>query len=378
MDDTTVSLSPFIFNAVQNNYIQNFSLAFSQISHFAIQFFYILATLEICLFGIIWALKQQEMFGLFIFKIIKLAFIFFLISHYTDLLDALVNGLAQIGLGGGNEKVAKLVFTPDLIWHYGFDSSISLLSLAVQYGTANLGMSLIYLILGFGTLLMLALIACQIVLLVVGFYLLSLMALLFLPFGSFVLTEKLFSTSLHGVFKAAVRIFGLIVILGVGIGIWAAQAPGAFAQSTTLDKPLGLFMATLVITLLCWKVPGLLAAAVGEFGGELFGKTSGESTTQSASVAVSAPPAAVTQVAAASNLSASTSTTQSGMPGSTSSTSSGSNVNVNAGGSGAGISKLSQNMSELTRAAKVQKEGISRDTLHKLKASFKEILKEKN
>lgn len=376
MDDNAISLSPFIFNAIQNSYIQNFSEAFTLISHYAVQFFYILATLEICLFGIIWALKQQEMFGLLIFKIFKLAFIFFLISNYSYLLNTLVNGLAQIGLSGGNDKVATLIFSPDLLWKFGFDSSISLLTLGVQT-SANFGMSMIYLVLGFGILLMFALIACQIILLVVGFYLLSLMALLFLPFGTFTLTEKLFTHSIHGVFKAAVKIFGLIIILGIGIGIWMGQNAGAFGQNTTLDQPLGLFMSTLVITLLCWKVPSLLAASVGELGGELFNKTSGE-TSHSTSVAVSTPPVSLTNIAAATNISAAGSTTSSLLGGgvsTVSSTAAGTSVNVSTASTG--ISNLNQNVSELTKAIKIQKEGISRDTLNKLKATFSEVLGDK-
>lgn len=374
MDTTTVSMSPFVFNAIQNAYIQNFSFAFTQINHYAIQLFYILATLEICFFGLIWALKQQEMFAMFLFKIIKLGFIFFIISNYSFLLNTLVNGLAVIGLGSGNEKMATILFSPDLIWRFGFDSGISLLQLAVQYGTSNIGITAIYLILGFGILMMFALIACQIILLVVGFYLVSLMALLFLPFGTFVFSEKLFSRSIYGVMQAAVRIFALIVILGIGLGIWMGMNPTAFSQTTTLDQPLGLFIATLVITILCWKVPGLLAASVGELGGELFNATSGESV-QSTSVNVSTPPINLSYLAAATSLSATGTGAGASMPGGLSSshtTAAGSSIHV--AGAATGLSGLNQNVSELTKAVKIQKEGISHETLNKLKASFKEVL----
>ncbi len=375
--DTSATLSPFVFNAIQNSYIENFSLAFGQISHYAIQLFYILATLEICLFGLIWALKQQEMFGLLLFKIIKLGFVFFLITHYAAILNVFVNGLAQAGLSGGNTKIATILFSPDQLWRYGFDSSMSLLTLAVQYGTTNLGITAIYLILGFGILLMFALIACQVILLVVGFYLLSLMALLFLPFGSFTLTEKLFTRSIHGVMQSAVKIFGLIAILGIRVGIWITMNPGAFSQNTTLDKPLGLFIATLVITILCWKVPSILAASVGELGGELFSKTSGETVSPSPSFSAPSPIVNLSQVAAASNISAAASMA-SGMSGRTGTqTSTGSAASVNVSASTGGLSSLNQNVSELTKAVRVQKEGISRDTLNKLKASFKEVLSEK-
>lgn len=375
MDTSSSGLTPFIFNTIQNNYIQNFSLAFGEISHYAIQLFYLLATLEICLFGLIWALRQQQMFGLFFFKIIKLGFIFFLISNYATLLNTLVNGLAVIGLGHGNEKMGELLFSPDLLWRYGFDSGISLLQLAVQYGTTNNGITAIYLILGFGVLLMITLIACQMILLVVGFYLLSLMALIFLPFGAFGLTEKFFTRSLHGLIQAAVRIFALIVVLGIGIGIWMSMSPGAFSQSTTLDQPLGLFIATLVITILCWKIPNLLARSVGEPGGELFAKTSGESV-QSTSVTIGSPAVNLSHIAAATSLSATTS-----MPGSSVAAGAGlsptaataASVQVSTG-STPGLANLNQNVSELTKAVRIQKEGISRETLNKLKATFKEAL----
>lgn len=374
MDPTSVSLSPFVFTAIQNTYIQNFSVAFGQISQYAVELFYLLAGLEICLFGLIWALKQQEMIGMLLFKILKLGFIFFLITHYATILNVFVNGLAQVGLSSGNTKIATLLLGPDQLWRYGFDSSISLLTLAVQYGTTNIGITAIYLILGFGILLMFALIACQIILLVVGFYLLSLMSLLFLPFGSFTLTEKLFTRSIHGVMQSAVKIFGLIAILGVGIGIWIGMNTGSFSQSTTLDQPLGLFVATLVITILCWKVPSLLAASVGEPGGELFTKTSGEAIMPSTSVSVGSPAVNLTQVAAATNISAASSMAGGQMSGtsSTSSAAGGSSVNVSTGSGN--LSSLNQDVSELTKAVRVQKEGISRDTLNKLKSTFKEVL----
>lgn len=54
------------------------------------------------------------------------------------------------------------------------------------------------------------------------------------------------------------------------------------------------------------------------------------------------------------------------------------NTNTTTGPGGAGLSNLNQTMSELTKAAKVQKQdGMSRDTLNKLKNSFKEVINQK-
>lgn len=379
MDDSSTSnLTPFVFNTIQNTYISKLSQIFGTINHDAIGLFYILAALEIAFFGVIWALKQQEMVGPFLFKVIKLGVIFFFISNYTTLLNVLLNGFTQVGFSGASNKAIATIFGPDLLWKFGFNSGISLLSLAVQYGTANIAMASIYLMLGFGILILFALIACQIILLVVSFYVLSLLALLLLPFGTFVMTEALFHRSIYGVIKAAAKIFALILIVGIGVGIWTSMDPGAFAQNTTLDQPLGLFFTTLIITILAWRVPALVADAIGEVGSQLLFKSAeGTPMSQSAGAAAAAPTvvsSGVSQVAAASNVSAASALSPAGQAASISSSTSSSPAASATPSAAPNLSGLNRSVSDLTKAVKVQKEGVSRDTLNKLKASFKEVL----
>ena len=98
--DGQTTISPFIFDTIQNTYINHLLQLFAMMSHYAMQLFYVLAALEIAFFGLIWALKQQELMGQFLFKIIKLGFIFYIITNYASLLSILVNGLTQISLHG--------------------------------------------------------------------------------------------------------------------------------------------------------------------------------------------------------------------------------------------------------------------------------------
>ncbi len=377
-DSSTTALTPFVFDTIQNTYVSKLSHIFVTINHDAMALFYILATLEIAFFGIIWALKQQEMVGPFLFKIIKLGVIFFLISNYTTLLNVLLNGFTQLGFSGLSNKAIATLFGPDLLWKYGFNSGISLLSLGVQYGSANFGMAGIDLFMGFGILILFSLIACQIILLVVGFYVVSLLALLLLPFGTFVMTESLFHRSIHGVIKAAVKIFALVLIVGIGVGIWSSMSPAAFTASTTLDQPLGLLFTTLIITILAWKVPAMLADAVGEVGGQLlFNSASGSSISQGSAAAPSTTVVsnAVSQVAAASNISAAGAASAVSQSAGATSTSTSTTPTGAPGATAPGLSGLNRSVSDLTKAVKVQREGgISRDTLNKLKSTFKEAL----
>jgi type IV secretion system protein TrbL len=359
MDDTT-PLTPLIFNAVQNTYITQISELFSRVSHEAASLFYVLAALEIAFFGIIWAIKQEEMVGRFLFKLMKLGFIFFLITHYASLLNILLNGLTNISFSLGQAKITHLMSGPDVLWKYGFDSAISLLSLAVQYGNANIGMTFIYLILGFGILFLFALIACQVILLVLSFYIISLLALLLLPFGTFTLTENFLTQALHTVFKTAVKIFALTLILGIGVGIWASFNPSAFVATTTLDQPLGLLFATLIIAILSWKVPQYVAETVGYFGGSLFGASNATSGSATSSVAAS-PSVNVTtgisQVAAATTLNVATSLNSPSLSVTSSGTGAASSLHGSNYTPVAGVGSLNKNVSELLKAVKIQKEG---------------------
>lgn len=377
MDDTAGQLTPLIFSSIQGTYVDKLTLAFTGIDHVAIKLFYILAALEIAFFGIIWALRQQEMLGTFLLKIVKLGFIFFIISHYRDLLSVLVGGFAQISVGATSAKVAGILFNPDKIWAFGFDSSISLLQLAVQYGSTNFGITMIYLILGFGLLFLFALIAAQVLILVISFYILSLLALLLLPFGTLTFTQNLSYRSLQGVIQAGARMFAFILVLGIGIGILAGLHAGPFSQTTTIDQPLGLFFATFIITLLCFIMPIYAGRVIGSFSESVWGQSGGTNV----SISTAAPTiniSPLTHVAAASNV-----TTQMGMGAQIA-------TNVNAASAAAGLhtsssgttstasSALGQSVSELTKAVKMQRQdGISRETLNKLKSTFKDVINQK-
>ena len=381
MDDSSITLSPIIFSSIQGTYVNQLTQAFGMIDHYAIQLFYLLATIEIAFFGILWALKQQEMLAAFLLKIVKLGFIFFIISHYQYILSALVNGFAGIGIENSSPHIATYIFNPDKLWSFGFDSSISLLQLAVQYGTTNFGITSIYLILGFGILFMFALIASQVIILVLSFYILSLLALLLLPFGSFSMTQNLSYQALRGILQAGARIFALILVLGIGIGIWSSMHIGAFSQTSTLDKPLGLFFSTLLITLLSFFMPMYAGRMIGSFGNSMWLPQGGDAHIQvntSNSMAY-APTPNLVATAAASNLSAGMNTATSvaasmhSMSPASASAATG-NISLN---SGSGINRLNQSMGELTKAVNVQKEaGISRETLNKLKHTFKPALNE--
>jgi type IV secretory pathway TrbL component len=223
---------------------------------------------------------------------------------------------------------------------------------------------------------MFALIAAQVLILVISFYILLLLALLLLPFGTLTFTQNLSYRSLQGVIQAGARIFAFVLVLGIGIGILTGLHATAFSQSTTIDQPLGLFFATFIITMLCFIMPIYAGRVIGSFGESLWA----QSASTSVSVTTTAPTINVsplTHVAAASNVN-----TQMGMGTQAASNihaaGAAAGIHTSTGTSSAGGGALGQSVSELTKAVKMQRqEGISRDTLNKLKNTFKDVMNQK-
>lgn len=381
------SIAPTVLSLIQNGFVEKLSTAYDEFAAYAMILFAIVATIEIALFGLMWAMRRDEMIATFLLKIIKLGVIFLVISAYPYLLSQLINGFTQVAFSTVGAETSGYIFNPTKLWQFGYDSAISMLKLAADYGSLNVSMGMIYIVLGFGVLILFSLIGAQIVLLVVGFYVVSLLALLFIPLGAFSPVKNLFERALQGVIKLGARVFALILIIGVAVSIWSQFSVGEISSSTTLDQPLGLFFSALVVWVLTLKVPAFAADLVGHLGGRLFEASSGGTVTVSS--ASQAPvtahaggaEAAIASVAAASVVAPSGSQT-SGGAGSLAQAAA---IVPSAGSGGQGAASstttqastplMGQSQGAVAGASAVQR-GISNKTLHQLKSTFKQAIKE--
>lgn len=388
MSGATVAQSPMILGVIQNDFISKLGGAFGLVGGYASDIFYFIAVIEIVLFALVWAMKGEEGWTAFVFKIFKLAFIFFVITNYPRLLQALIDGFTHTAFTLAGSKASDTFFNPANIWQYGFDAGMQMTKLAVQYGTLNLGMSNLYMVLGFGTLILFALIGAQIILMVAGFYVVSLLALLVLPFGALFGAKNFFDRAIESVFRMGARIFALIMVLGVAVSVWSQFDLSTISNTTVLTKPLGFFFATLVFAILCWRLPSLAVDAIGKVGGSLFESNGSPNISVSTPAGASVTSSAASQVAAGSQLTAATLTTSGAGAAGSGSVSSAASVqaSVSGGGSAAGAqvsvgggaasgaSPTAQGNNKSTkRGAEV---GISRETLGKLKSTFKQAMRE--
>lgn len=303
-----MNIDPGAITLVQTNFLQNLSSIFTAVSNYALNLLYIFAVLELVMFGLIWALQQGAGWERLFFKVLKIGLIFFIIQNYSWLLNTVISSFAQVaGLAINNGKLESVIFNPAKIWQYGYDAGLFLLQQASQ--NSSFGFTLVLTTLGVGILLIFGLLGIQIVVQVVGFYLVSLTALLMMPFGIFRPSSKMFDKSMQTVLQAGVRVMVIILVVGIALNVWDKFKLTDMATNlTNIGQPLGLFFTALLFWSLAVYLPKLAAMAVGEIsstfseGGQRAMEIAG-----TPNVVVQPPPGGVADVRAAAAIS-------SGMP----------------------------------------------------------------
>jgi P-type conjugative transfer protein TrbL len=260
---------------IQSAFLGNISTAFSTVAGYALNLLYLFAVLELVIFGFVWALQRDVGWDKLFFKIIKIGLIFFIIQNYVWLLDAILGSFAQLaGVVINNTATAQHFFNPAKIWQYGYDVGVNLLQLATTNN--NFGLILVQLSLGLGILLVFGLLGIQMVLQMVGFYMVSLGALILLPFGTFALSRGMFDKAVQVVLQAGIRLMTLMIIIGIAVVIWDGfqLIDLATTANFNINQPLGLFFTALLFLCLAIYLPNILSQAVGSFSSNFLDSSS--------------------------------------------------------------------------------------------------------
>ena len=191
--------------------------------------------------------------------------ILFVLQNFSELATGLIQSFAQMGGSiAKNSQVTDLLFNPSLIWQYGYDAGVLLLQSA-SGASSGIGLPLVQLVIGFGILFVFGLLGIQIVLQIVGFYLVSLMALIFIPFGVFHPGRHLLTRVVQSVFKAGARVLVIIVTMGLMMTILTSFHLEKIAAIQNINQSLGIFFVGLLFLFFAVKLPLLIADIVGEF-----------------------------------------------------------------------------------------------------------------
>jgi type IV secretion system protein TrbL len=253
------------FNALTltlQNFITALSGAYGRLQGDANSLLSILIGIEVVLLGLWSALGGGDnVVGVFK-RILHIGAWVWIVKSYPTLSKALVDSLIQAGLkaGGGTGDVS-LLMDPSRLAGYGLDATAPLTQKLADLGMTDLPDLIVF---GFGYLAILAcffIMAINVFLAVLEYYVFAALAGIFLPFGLFEPTKFLAEKAIGAVVSAAVKLMVLALVTSVIDPVLSAihfQGP-----QITFNELWSVFLTVCALMFLCWKAPSLASSLLG-------------------------------------------------------------------------------------------------------------------
>jgi type IV secretion system protein TrbL len=251
-----------ILTTLLNTFLSVFSAGPGHLAPAAARILFLMAGMELTLAGIWWVLKGENVLVGLMQKTLLLCLFSFFVANWTTLINAVLDGFVWAGFTAGGSSPAAgaaLIKDPSSIISQAFvvtqplETEISSLSLYSIGSLVLLGWAYIFTILGFFML------AIQVFITYLEFYLVAALSLILVPFGVFK----------HTAFIAE-RAFGSVVSFGVKLMVLSfiiAAASPVIATITipavpNLQQAYMVMLAALSIAFLAWHAPGIAAGMV--------------------------------------------------------------------------------------------------------------------
>jgi type IV secretion system protein TrbL len=244
------------------NFITALSGAYGRLQGSASTLLSLLVGIEVVLLGLWTALGGGDnVVGIFK-RILHIGAWVWIVQSYPMLSKALVDSLVRAGLlaGGGSGDVS-LLMDPSRLAGYGLDATAPLTQKLADLGVTDLSDLIVF---GFGYLAILAcflIMAINVFLAVLEYYVFAALAGIFLPFGLFEPTKFLAEKAIGAVVSAGVKLMVLGLVTSL---IDPVLSSIHFAgPEITFNELWSVFLTVCALMFLCWKAPSLAASLLG-------------------------------------------------------------------------------------------------------------------
>ncbi len=270
---------PGVLTELLNNFLSVFSLGFGRIMPDARWLLSTLALIEVILAALWWAFKREDAVVAFLQHTLWIGFFIYLVTQWPTIVNVISDSFATVGLrAGGNALSLTDFLDPSQIAHLGVVATAPIFNHLGAWGflTNNIADVIISGLSGLIILLAFFIMAIQVFITVLEFYIGAVLALILVPFG----------VNRHTAFMAE-RAFGLVIAFGIKLMvlgfITSATFPVLSAFTLPADPPLGevfsMMLASLAIAFLMWHAPsmatGLLAGSPSLTAGTAVGTAVG-------------------------------------------------------------------------------------------------------
>jgi type IV secretion system protein TrbL len=254
-------MDPGILTKLLNAFAFVFTGGFAQIMPEALWLLRTLAAMELVIVALWWALTHDDALVAFLAKALWFGAFLYLVTAWPTLTRTVVTSFMQTGLlaGGGGLSVADFT-NPSTIAKYGLEVTAVIFARISSFSglgaIKNLPEVLLAGFSALGIVLAFFVMAIQVFITLLEFYLVSMLALILVPFGVF----------RHTAFLAE-RAFGMILAFGIKLMVLACITSAMLPVLVTLQLPadpafkdiLSLLLASLALAMLTWHAPSVAA-----------------------------------------------------------------------------------------------------------------------
>lgn len=245
------------FNALTTtltNFISIFSLGYSNLWASTLWLWTTLLAIEIILFGIYFAFGAKNFADAF-WKVIFIGFWWWIVNAFPTIANLFMNSFVAWGntAGGGGPTY---LLDPSSVAGLGLDAGEPLLDAIDRADTFDVGTKILLALLWLIVILVFFLIAIQIFITVLEFYLVVAISSILLPFGLLKRTKFLAEKVMGGLISFGVKLMVLSFLMtAAGPVLVGASLPA----NPGYNEILGLVLTVGALAILVWNAPGIAA-----------------------------------------------------------------------------------------------------------------------
>ena len=242
-----------------------------------------LVVISITISAILWAIDEtQNIMAALVRKILLIGFFAWLVTNWHSLTLTVINGFAKLGLqASGGGSIGDFTRAPTKAVEAGLSVVIDLIKYIGDLAQQNAGfgalmhidMIIVAAVAAIGILLAFIILAIEIAVTIIEFYIVTLIAFVVVPFGVLSQTSFLAEKAIGYVVSVGFKFMALAVIAGVGVNIFETYT---LSPQPTVAEEAGLLLSAIFLMMLSLKVPAIAGAMISggpqlNTGGALMG-----------------------------------------------------------------------------------------------------------
>ena len=243
-----------------NNFITVFSGGFERLSGAINALLALLGGIDLVLLGFWWALGGGEQLVPVFKKLLYIGFWIWMVRSFPTLSKAFVDSLIQAGFtaGGGTGADQSLLLDPSRLAGLGLDATMPLAEKMENFSALDVSDLLVFGLAYIGIMLSFLMMAINVFLAVLEYYLIAALVGILMPFGLLTSTKFLAEKAIGAVVASGVKLCVLAFVLSVADPV--IRNIHFAGDDISLNELWAMFLTSCSLMLLCWKAPSLASS----------------------------------------------------------------------------------------------------------------------